>query len=284
MTCAGNIGLGYASCEELLKHKAHVYLAARTPSKAEDAIAALKKTVPDAQITFLELDLTSFDSIKKAADTFNSSSPRLDILLNNAGIMAVPEGLTKEGYEIQFGTNHMGHALLTKLLLPTLLKTQETHAEARIVNVSSQGHNMPPKTGLVFDEMKTDMQSTSTWVRYGQAKLANILFTKGLVEHYPQIKSIVIHPGAVNTNLSMGFREAHPWVSAALAPVLLRMLKTPASGALTQLFAATSPEAKSGSYYVPTAKEAEPSAFGKDPKLAAELWDWTEKELKEHGY
>ena len=143
---------------------------------------------------------------------------------------------------------------------------------------------MPPKSGLVLAEAKTDMKDTSTWVRYGQAKLANILFTKGLVEHYPQIKSVVIHPGAVNTNLSMGFQKDHPWIASALAPWLLKLLKTPASGSLTQLFAATSPDAKSGSYYTPTAKESATSAFGSDPKLAVELWDWTEKELKEHGF
>ena len=259
-------------------------MASRTESKAEAAIAQIKETVPNAQLSFLQLDLSSFDSIKAAVETFNNSSPRLDILINNAGVMAVPEGLTKEGYEVQFGTNHMGHALFTKLLLPTILKTNFSHGDARIVNVASDGHRMPPKGGIVLKDAKTDMKSYSTWVRYGQAKLANILYTKGLVEHYPDIKSVVIHPGAVNTDLSLGFQKSHPWVAAALAPVLLRMLKTPESGALTQLFAATSPDAKSGVYYTPTAKETALGQLPSDPKLAAELWEWTEKELKEHGY
>ena len=198
--------------------------------------------------------------------------------------MAVPEGLTKQGYEIQFGTNHMGHALLTKLLMPTLLKTAEQGVDVRVVNVSSEGHKMTPKGGIVLKEAKTDMKTYSTWVRYGQAKLANILYTKGLVEHYPQIKSVVIHPGAVNTNLSLGFQKQHPWVASALAPVLLRMLKTPESGALTQLFAATHPDAKAGVYYTPTAKETTLGTLPSDQNLVTELWDWTENELQEHGY
>ena len=276
--------MGYASVLELAKHKAHVYVASRTPSKAEAAITEIKKEVPEARLSFLELDLTSFDSIKAAAETFKAKESRLDILLNNAGVMAVSPGLTKEGYEIQFGTNHIGHALLVKLLLPTLIKTQEQSPDVRIVNVSSQGHNWTPPGGLVLAQAKTEMKDTSTWARYGQAKLANILYTKGLVEHYPQIKSVAIHPGTVNTNLSSGFQKDHPIISGALAPWLLKLLKTPASGALTQLFAATSADAKSGVYYTPVGKETAPSALASDQKLVTELWDWTEKELKEHGF
>ena len=198
--------------------------------------------------------------------------------------MAMPPGTTKEGYEIQFGTNHLGHALLTKLLLPKLLMTaEEPSSDVRIVNLSSAGHGLPPKGGLVLANAKSDMASYSTWVRYGQSKLANILFTRELARRYPSIKSMACHPGGIDTGLSQPFQDQHPWLAALVGSVRL-FLTSVQDGALTQLFLATSPQAKSRQYYVPTAKENAGSKYSQDPKLAGELWDWTEKELAEHGY
>ena len=268
---------------QLAKHGAHVFLGARAPAKAHAAIEAVKKDVPDANVTFLELDLASLASVKKAADVFQASSDRLDILMNNAGVMALPASTTKEGYEIQFGTNHVGHALLTKLLLPTLQQTAERHGNVRIINVSSAGHQMPPKGGLVLDDVTSDMASYSTWVRYGQSKLANILFTRELARRYPAITSIALHPGGIDTGLSIGFQEAHPWLAYIFHPAIW-ILKTPQEGALTQLFAATSPATENGQYYVPTAKVSSGSKLSQDPKLAESLWNWTESELIKHGY
>jgi len=190
LVTGGNIGLGRESIYQLAKHNpSKIFLGARTKAKADATIAEIKKELPSANITFLDLDLASFASIKQAADTFEASSKRLDMLMNNAGIMACPAALTKEGYETQFGTNHVGHALLTKLLLPTLQRTaKEPGSDVRIINLSSSAHNWAPKGGLVFDAMKTDMQSYSTWARYGQSKVANILFNKELAKRYPSIK------------------------------------------------------------------------------------------------
>ena len=279
----GNNGLGFASVNQLAKHNAHVFLGARTPAKAEAAIAEIKKNVPDARITFLELDLASLESVKKAADAFIASSDELHILLNNAGVMALPPSTTKEGYEIQFGTNHMGHALLTKLLMPTLQRSAEESSDVRIINVSSTGHQMPPRSGLALKDTTSDMASYNTWVRYGQSKLANVLFTRELARRYPAIKSVALHPGGIDTGLSLGFQASHPWLAVLLSPLRF-FLKTPQEGALTQLFAATSPKAKTGQYYVPTAVENAGSKFSQDPKLAEELWDWTEDQLAKHGY
>ena len=198
--------------------------------------------------------------------------------------MAMPPGTTKEGYEVQFGTNHVGHFLLTKLLLPKLLTTaSEPSSDVRIVNLSSLGHAMPPKGGLDLANAKSDMSSISTWVRYGQSKLANILFTRELAQRYPTIKSMACHPGAIDTGLSQPFRNQHPWLATLVGPVRL-FLNTAKDGALTQLFLATSPNAKSGQYYIPTAKENAGSKYSQDMQLARELWDWTEKEVAEHGY
>ena len=280
----GNNGLGLESSLKLAKANAHVYLAARSASKAYAAISSIKKSVPNAQITHLQLDLTSLGSIKDAADQFSKSSDRLDVLMNNAGVMALPRGTTADGYEIQFGTNHVGHALFTKLLMPTLLKTVELGADVRIINVSSDGHRLAPIGGLVLEYVKTDMQTYNTWTRYGHSKLANILFTKALAQRYPNIKSIALHPGGVDTGLAFPFMEGHPWLTAVLKPLLWWSLKTPEQGAQTQLFAAVSPAAKSGSYYTPTAKETTPTEFARNPELADKLWDWTEMELKGHGF
>ena len=161
----GNNGLGLETCRQLAKHNAHIYLAARTPSKAESAIEEIKGTVPNANITFLELDLASLESVKKAADTFQTKSDRLDVLINNAGVMALPASTTTEGYEIQFGTNHIGHFLFTKLLMPTLQRTAEGKGDVRIINLSSEGHRLPPRGGLALKDAHSDMASYNTWVR-----------------------------------------------------------------------------------------------------------------------
>ncbi|KAG9622101.1 oxidoreductase, partial [Aureobasidium melanogenum] len=171
----GNTGLGKESVLQFAKHNpSQIYLAARTESKARSAIEDIKSQVPDAKVEFLSLDLSDFDSVKAAADSFKQKEQRLDILLNNAGIMSVPYSTTKQGYEIQFGTNHMGHALLTKLLMPVLLKTAEDpKADVRVVSLSSEGHQLARGCGILYDQAAAE--TYGTWSRYGSAKLANIL-------------------------------------------------------------------------------------------------------------
>ncbi|KAI8232827.1 hypothetical protein K4K54_011478 [Colletotrichum sp. SAR 10_86] len=140
----GNTGLGKQSIIDLARHDpAQIWLAARDLVKAEAAATEIRSTVPAVPIILLKLDLSSVKSIKEAVATFSSTAKRLDILMLNAGIMAVPPGLTEEGYEIQFGTNHVGHALLTKLLLPLLVETAaKFEADVRVVVLSSHAHNM----------------------------------------------------------------------------------------------------------------------------------------------
>ncbi|KAF2177174.1 NAD(P)-binding protein, partial [Zopfia rhizophila CBS 207.26] len=201
LVTGGNTGLGKQTILYLSQHSpARVYLAARTASKAQSAIADIKKVVPDAPIEHLPLDLTSFASIKSAAETFRAKEQRLDLLINNAGVMATPPSQTTEGYENQFGTNHMGHALFTKLLMPILLATAEQpDSDVRIVNLTSMGHILAPSGGLIFDQEA--LGKKSTWARYGQSKLSNILFTRELAQRYPQITSVSIHPGVILTDL-----------------------------------------------------------------------------------
>lgn len=270
---------------QLSKHNpARIYLAARSEQKAHDAIADIKRTVPHANITFLSLDLTSFASIEAAAAIVNAAG-RLDLLLNNAGIMACGAGVTKEGYEMQLGTNHIGHALLTKLVMPSLQRAAKMPgADVRIVNVSSEGHKWAPEGGLVLQEAKSDMQSTSRFTRYGQSKLANILFTKGLTKHFPEIRSVCVHPGTVQTNLASGMTASYPILSPLVWCVAPFFTVTVAIGAWSQLWACMSGDAHAGLFYSPVGKETAPIAYGQDMKLVDELWKWTENEFANHAY
>ena len=285
----GNIGLGRETILQLSKHKpAQIYLGARSQSKAEDAIASIKKEVPEACLTYLPLDLTAFDSIKGAADTFKRSSSRLDVLVNNAGIMACPPGQTTEGYEIQFGTNHVGHALLTSLLLPTLQSTavQNPDSGARIINLTSEGHRITGSEGLVLGGAKTNMAAFNTWRRYGQSKLANILFNTELAKRYPEIESVAIHPGSVRTNLQSGPAANYPTLASLLKLLFPLVTVDVKQGALNQIWASTAKasELKTGSYYVPVKKLNSGSSQAQSERLSEELWSWTEKELASHGH
>ncbi|KAK2071266.1 hypothetical protein P8C59_005703 [Phyllachora maydis] len=199
LVTGGNIGLGKAAIDVLAQHEpATIWLAARSPEKAEAAIADVLAQARAAGIArppavrFLELDLTSFASIRRAARTFRDAADRLDVLMLNAGVMATPPGLTSEGYELQFGTNHVGHALLTKLLLPTLLSTAaRPAADVRVVVLSSAAHMMAPRGGVKLDAVTSpDCHGMYTWRRYGQSKLANILFARQLALEYPQLKVV----------------------------------------------------------------------------------------------
>lgn len=153
-------------------------------------------------VSFVACDLASLASVKAAAEKFITEESRLDVLICNAGIMAQPPSLTTNGYEMQFGTNHLGHALLIQKLLPLLLQNSEG-ADVRIIIVTSIAFRMHPMGGIVFKDLKTpqDCGAFGSWIRYGQSKLANILYARELARRYPGITSFSVHPGMVNTGL-----------------------------------------------------------------------------------
>lgn len=283
----GNAGLGKETIVQLAKHDPkEIFLAARSQSKAEAAIADIKKEVPNSRISFLQLDLTSFKAVEKAANDFNARSSRLDILICNAGIMAVPLSKTEDGYENQFGTNHMGHALLTKLLLPTMLKTaEEPGSDVRVVNLSSSGHHMAPRGGIIYNQ--DELANWGPWRRYGHSKLANILHARELQRQYPSITATSVHPGVIITDLYTSVNKTNPlirWGTAAF-----KGFTTPVdAGSYNTLFAATSPhreEIRSSYYWTPVGKKDGGSFWhARDAKLAQNLWEWTEKEFQKHGY
>ncbi|KAH0366247.1 oxidoreductase, partial [Aureobasidium melanogenum] len=282
----GNTGLGKESVLQFAKHNpSQIYLAARTESKAKSAIEDIKSQVPDAKVEFLSLDLSDFDSVKAAADSFKQKEQRLDILLNNAGIMSVPYSTTKQGYEIQFGTNHMGHALLTKLLMPVLLKTAEDpKADVRVVSLSSTGHQFARGSGILYDQAAAE--TYGTWTRYGSAKLANILHSRGLTAHYPSITAAAVHPGVVQTDLFATTQQNNVIIRYGMAAVGGLFMQTIPQGTKNQLWACTADkkEVRQGYYFMPVGNKNAGTGWAQDTKKVEELWEWTEKELAKHGY
>jgi NAD(P)-dependent dehydrogenase (short-subunit alcohol dehydrogenase family) len=277
--------LGKKSITILAEHNpAHIFFSGRDAKRASAAIDEIKAAVPDAQLTFIKCDLASLASVDEAGKQFNAASSRLDVLLCNAGIMATPAGLTKDGYEIQFGTNHLGHALLIKHLLPVMLRTAESHGDARIVCLTSTGFNNAPSGGIVFKDLRTTQDSGmgSTWTRYGQSKLANLLYGAELAKRYPSISVAVVHPGVITTDLVGGLGMLN---KALVYATNIGKMKTVDEGVQNQLWASTvgMKHLKSGSFYMPVGEPGKPSKYSKDGELSEELWNWTQKQLEAHN-
>ncbi|KAA8916850.1 hypothetical protein TRICI_000969 [Trichomonascus ciferrii] len=284
LVTGGNAGLGLESIKQLRRHNPkRIYLAARSQEKANAAIEQLNKEEPkfsSVPISFLSLDLTSFDSIKGAAETFFSSESRLDILINNAGIMMTPEGLTKDGYEIQFGTNVLGPALFTQLLLPALETTAKLNSQTRVVTLSSDLESRAPGDVYKLDELKTTMANRSSMARYGISKLGGIHFSNAMAEEHPNLKFISVHPGVVQTNLH---QNAKGFFLKPFLNIMMNFFAVPVEkGALSQLWAAVSPDAKSGEYYAPIGLRGKGSKASKDTKLQQSIYQWIQQELSPH--
>jgi NAD(P)-dependent dehydrogenase (short-subunit alcohol dehydrogenase family) len=238
-----NTGLGYETALALAAHGAHVVLAVRNLDKGKDAISRITAQSPQADVALQELDLTSLESIRAAAEQLRADHQRIDLLVNNAGVMYPPKETTKDGFEMQFGTNHLGHFALTGLLLDRLLPV----AGSRVVTVSSIGHRI--RADIHFDDLQWD-HSYNRVSAYGQAKLANLLFTyelqRRLAAHGTTI-AVAAHPGGSNTDL---MRHLPGW-AASVYPVIAPIFQDASMGALPQLRAATDPGALGGQYYGP---------------------------------
>lgn len=284
----GNAGLGKISVTEFARHGAKVYMASRTESKARQSIEEIRTQVPNAQIEFLHLDLGSLQSVKQAADEFLSKESQLHILLNNAGLMGMPPQLTKDGFDVQWGTNHMGPALLTKLLLPTLITTARNSPRnsVRIVNVSSEAHT-GARSGINFDDIA--LAKSNTFARYAQSKLANLLHAKGLAKRYSEngIIAVSCHPGIIHTNIWGEFTGTLGFLGSVMRWLMKKLMTSAEVGSYTQIGLCTSPQITvedGGSYFVPVLKKATPTKYGQDDTLADKLWDWTEQQLRDRGY
>jgi len=275
-------------------------MGARSETKALQAIKEIKEELPDADIRYIHIDLSSLKSVVEAARAIRENEPSLHGLINNAGIMGVPFERTVDGYESQFQTNYLSHWLLTHHLLPLLLSTAKTTGSgtARVVNVTSDGHaRMPPKEGIRFDDV--NLESESAMTRYCQSKLANVLHARELNRRYgPQANEqefgeiwfAAVHPGHIDTQLNNQATGALPSiVLRTLTPIMrcVGILDEQAKGAWSSLFAIASKDfdrTKSGSYVVPYAKIGTPSAKAQDFAMGDKLWTFTIQELNKKGF
>jgi NAD(P)-dependent dehydrogenase (short-subunit alcohol dehydrogenase family) len=278
-----NGGLGLETARELARKGAHVVMAVRNQAKAEEAVSDIRSGIPDASLQLVSLDLGSQTSVREAAEEILRESERLDLLVNNAGVMGIPEQETVDGYEMQFGVDHLGHWTLTALLLPALLRSPD----ARIVTVTSTAHHMGRPVDPANPHLKGKYRP---WRAYGQAKLANFHFGLGLQRELERARasasSLIAHPGLSNTELqAVSVRETGGGASQRFFHVLARHTgMSPAHGALSQLRAATDPAAKGGEFYGPLFVNNGPPVrkpilrrVGMDGAIA-KLWEVSQRE------
>lgn len=284
-----NSGIGYHTALELARHGAAVVLACRNAERGGEALARIRAEVPAAQVTVAALDLSSLESVRAFA-TGQVGEP-LHLLVNNAGVMALPRRTTADGFEMQFGTNHLGHFALTGMLLPALLsaRSAEPARTARVVTVTS----MVAWSGKIdFDDLQGERRYRR-WGAYSQSKLANQLFARELDRRFPDLTSVAAHPGYASTNLQQagprmdGSRFQERLYGAANTIVA----QSSANGALPSLYAATAPGVEGGACYGPRGlfqqrglprKVMTPPRAG-DAEAARRLWEISE-ELTGVGY
>ncbi|KAG7127945.1 Short-chain dehydrogenase/reductase like protein [Verticillium longisporum] len=272
LVTGGYSGLGLETVRQLARHNpTRIYVAGRSQERGETAIRKLKETVTNTDLRFLHMDLTSFQSVKSAVESFQESESRLDLLVNNAGIVFAPPGLTSDGYEVQFGTNYMGHALLTRLLLPVLRATAKTKADVRVVTVSSGSEAYTGKTTYDFEQFRTTMGNESTHTRHCLSKLALIHFAAAAAQRYPEVKFITIHPGAVRTTVGKNWDVGTLFLLFIRTWILFFAARVEV-GALNQLWASASPDAVSGEFYHPVGVPGKGSQISRDAELRERLW------------
>ncbi len=271
-------GLGFETAKALAAAGGRVILAGRSPAKLAEA----QRSIPQPTLT-LELDLADLDSVRTAAQ--NLPVPTLDVLVNNAGVMAPPLGRTADGFETQIGTNHLGHFALTALLLPRM---PIDGGDARVVTVSSGAHRMG---GVDLDDLNYEHRRYSPWPAYGQSKLANLLFMAELDRRAQtqgwSLRSVAAHPGYAATNLQFaGPSLAHNPVGRQMTRLMNAVVgQSAASGARPQLYAATMPDVRGGEYFGPDGpfesrgapKRVDRSKAAQDADVAARLWAKSEE-------
>ncbi|MDP2308415.1 MAG: oxidoreductase [Pseudomonadota bacterium] len=278
-----NSGLGWETTRMLAVRGARVVMACRNQEKAREAMGRIQALLPTARLELATLDLGSLRSIRACAKDLKARFPAIDVLVNNAGIMAIPRALTEDGFEVQIGTNHLGHFALTGLLFDALQRGRAP----RVVNVSSLVHTMGT---LRFDDLMGE-RSYQKWMAYAQSKLANLLFTYELQRRLEArgvgMVSAAAHPGYSSTNLAaVGPQQEKSAFGAAFMSMGDTMFAQSAErGALPSLYAAAAPDVASGDYYGPDGlfevwgrgpKKVSGNAASRDPVTGAKLWEVSE--------
>ena len=277
MVTGANTGIGLETARALAAHGAAVVLAVRVVAKGEAAASDIRASVADADVSIQELDLASLSSVRRAASTLRDRYERIDLLINNAGVMSPPRSITEDGFELQFGVNHLGHFAFAGLLLDRMLATPIS----RVVTVSSVGHRFCSR--IDFD----DLDSARHYNRvsaYSRSKLANLAFTyelqRRLVSAGAVTEAYAAHPGWSGTEIARNSPSAFRRLERIGRP----LAQSPARGAQPILRAATDPAAVGGQYYGPggvlqlwgDARVAGSSRASSDPELARRLWDVSE--------
>lgn len=281
-------GIGEHTVLELARQGAEVVMAARSEPKLQSAMDDVRRMLPDASLVPLHLDLADLSSVRRAAEAAAKLGP-LDILVNNAGVMATPHRRTADGFELQFGTNHLGHFALTGLLFPLLAAAEA----ARVVTVSSQAHRIARTVPL--GDPRQDTGRYSKWGAYTQSKLANLLFTFELDRRAKAagtaVSAMAAHPGYASTNLIEGMNLGGTRPDGAIAVGATRLLgQSAATGAQPTLMAATMPGLPGGSYIGPRGPmemRGRPtvvtaSRVARDERLAGKLWAVSEQATGVH--
>lgn len=283
LVTGGSSGLGVETARAFASKGAEVIITARNMAKAEGVVADIQASTGNAQVSAMELELASFGSIRAFAERFLAEHDTLHILVNNAGVMACPLGKTEDGFEMQFGTNHLGHFLLTNLLTPALLKG----APSRIVVLSSAAHQASP---VGFEDINYEQRPYNKWASYGQSKTANVLHAVEL-EHRlgaQGVHAYAVHPGVIQTELSRHMDQADWDMIRSRAASGAFRLKTVAAGAATSVYAATVPELEGrGGFYLHDCQIADVNddetvsggvrSYAIDPDAAKRLWVLSEE-------
>ncbi|MCF2527614.1 SDR family NAD(P)-dependent oxidoreductase [Yinghuangia soli] len=269
----GTSGLGLHTAGVLADAGAHVVLTARDEEKGAAAVAELAGEGRSVEAGVL--DLTALASVRTFAAWLLERHPRIDLLVNNAGVMATPFGHTADGFELQFGTNHLGHFLLTNLLVPALRRG----APARVVNLSSAGH---VASDILWDDPNFAQTEYHPWTAYGQSKTANVLFTVELDRRLAGhgVRAYAVHPGMIRTNLGRYMnREQGAALQSKVTRANMPAMKSVPAGAATQVWAATAPELadQGGVYLEDCGVSAKHAAWARDPESAVRLWTLSEE-------
>jgi NAD(P)-dependent dehydrogenase (short-subunit alcohol dehydrogenase family) len=267
-----NTGLGKETAKSLAEKNALVVMAVRNIEKGEKAALEIQREIPGSTIKVMELNLSNLESVKDFADTFKKENSQLNLLINNAGVMMPPYSTTDDGFELQFGTNHLGHFALTGHLIALLTATKG----ARVINVSSGAHNWGE---INFDDLQWENREYKKGIAYGDSKIANLYFTYELSRKIrdSDLKVLAAHPGWTATDL-----QRHSGLFSFLNPFFAQK---PQMGALPTLRAATDLKAASGDYYGPDGRreikgypvKVQSNTLSKDENIAQKLWDVSEQ-------
>ncbi len=273
-----NDGIGRATAERLAKRGAHLVLACRDEVKAQRTAQAITEKTGNHRIDTLPLDLADFSSIRAAADEFLAEHPKLDVLINNAGVYTDSLELTKDGYELQFGVNHLGHFLLTMALMPAIRCCRHC---SRVINVSSALH---AKGGIDFGSFRGEQgeKHYNGSKSYAQSKLANVLFTMELDRRFgEELTTNCLHPGVVGTRLA---NKKAGTLTSTVWSMYKPFAIPPHKGADTSVYLAESPEVQdvSGRYFDEKQCLRKPSSIARNEQLARRLWEFSEKAVTDY--